>query len=585
MEEYSREETKEALDKIRDFVQANSPVHDINVTDFKISKNLAAGNGFSVVNRANIWKRDRARVSLNLLSNVVNACCQTYSDDPFEFRSDAIEREELALLLGTVLREMATDGISYILAYIDDGMRVQFKRLSNFNVMYGKCDHADGSDCKAVLYVDKEESKERWMKDKLTLSLNKVLELGKDEIMVLTFWEKGESDGVEGVWTYEVKGSKLTGKIFQPLSRIPVVRFYGKEVFMETWTTWRGFYYQVKDILLTMDYTLSLIQEKIATAPNHLYVIAQEVLGDNLDNWNRLNDIPKAFLAYKSILNVPGSNGDNQVIQLPPPQPNNFVLGIEPLIENYNFHLNLLNQTIGNIAGMSQASETAEAVLLRKENKISAVNELVKNLLDSSYEIASLIRDYTGREVEIVNSIFEKAKNEKDSAMIYNFLSFCQQNELAKFTAPLLVSKMDLTEEEKGMLINGIAESYKPPEAMMKMQGDMEMLSKQNQALSDALRQSQSDIQAQVASAQIRERGLYERKLVDAELKARELELKVAELSMKMKEKGMDARQEAIDTSIDIEKMNNDFDLAQRKIALDAQKIQLENIDKIGAMP
>jgi len=538
----------------------------------KYQKNLSAGNGFTIVNKANTWKRERARVSLNLLANVVNAACYSFNEDPFEFipkdsqDEPNFEREELSFVLGSSLRETAVDGISYILTSYDaEENKITFKRLNNFNVMFGQGDRADGKDVKQALYIDKRPSKERWNKSNtLYVKLNSVLELKKDEIAVLTYWKLDEG----GVHTYQIEGNKVVSHVFQELSRLPIVRFYGKETFLESWNTWRGFYYQVKDILLTMDYTLSLIQEKIATAPNHLYTIAQEVLGANLDNWANLAGLPKAFLAYKAIHVVNAGTGDPQVMQLPPPEPNNFVIGIEPLIANYEFHLNLLNQTIGNIAGTPQANETAEAVLLRKENKISSVNELIKNLLDSSYEICTLIEDFSGVKMEIQNSLFEKAKREKEQAQIVNFLTFANTNPLAKFTAPVLIKKMELSDDDKTQLIQGLADAMLPTPELVEAQAQLQEAQQQIGQLNIQLEQAQAAIEAQLATAQIKEKGLVERKMMD-------VQVKIAELQQKY---GADNEQ----LNLDLIKLQQDFDLKSAEIALKASQQNADIINTVA---
>lgn len=431
--------------------------------------------------------------------------------------------------------------------------------------MFGQGDRADGKDVKQALYIDKRPSKERWNKSNtLYVKLNSVLELKKDEIAVLTYWKLDEG----GVHTYQIEGNKVVSHVFQELSRLPIVRFYGKETFLESWNTWRGFYYQVKDILLTMDYTLSLIQEKIATAPNHLYTIAQEVLGANLDNWANLAGLPKAFLAYKAIHVVNAGTGDPQVMQLPPPEPNNFVIGIEPLIANYEFHLNLLNQTIGNIAGTPQANETAEAVLLRKENKISSVNELIKNLLDSSYEICTLIEDFSGVKMEIQNSLFEKAKREKEQAQIVNFLTFANTNPLAKFTAPVLIKKMELSDDDKTQLIQGLADAMLPTPELVEAQAQLQEAQQQIGQLNIQLEQAQAAIEAQLATAQIKEKGLVERKMMD-------VQVKIAELQQKY---GADNEQ----LNLDLIKLQQDFDLKSAEIALKASQQNADIINTVA---
>lgn len=520
--EINEEEEKEIVKEVKDFIDSRSKFHSIDVEDFKVSKNYSSGNSFSIVNKSNIWKRDRANVSANILEPIVNSVVYRFTEDPFDFTGSGFEKEELVFQLSSCLREACIDGVAYLLtAQTEEG--VNFSRLNNFNTLYGECVYADGKDVQQVVFVDKEKCEEGKRPDKTGISehLETVLNFENDEIPVMTYWKKTDT----GVITYEIKGSKVTNKTEQNLPRIPVVRIYGKEMFIEYERNWRGFYYIVKKILLTIDYELSLIQERIACAPTEAYLVASESLGKNLEDWTKINDIPKAFRAYNA-LSVTGT-------PLPPPIQNSFILGIEELILSVNKHQDLVSVILGNQSGENVGNETAEAVLLRRENKNTAVNELLKNLLDSSWEIAGIISAFTGQETLIENGIFVKAKRDEDLEKLVAFGNIIHSNATLAAMKPLLIKKMSLSEEDSAELAILLNNAGQPNPELLEAQAKLQQASAEISNLQNALKQAIANNEAQLAAAQLRYQSDMEKKQLDYELKLKDQQLKEKELELK----------------------------------------------------
>jgi len=521
------DEEKKILKKISDFIDNKSDIHSINVTDFKISKNLSSGNGFSVVNKANIWKQERAKVSVNILEPVLNAISFKFTDDPFDFKTEAnLDHPELTSILGSTLREICTDGISYVLTYMNEDGSIGFDRLNNFNVLYGDCKKADGADATECLYVDKEriEGNSRASRVGLSKTIQNILNLKQNEVQIMTYWLK---TGTDEVTTYEIRGNKITNKVIQVLSRLPVVRFYGKKVWIEYEDGYRGLYYMVKDLLLTMDYEMSLIQEKIATAPTELYIVAQESIGENLQDWTRLNDIPRAFRAYKSYDPKTGR-------EIPAPIPNNYVLNLTEHIESFNLCNLKVNEILGNIGAEVSKNETAEAVLMRRENKNTAVNEMLKNLLDSSHEIAKLITDFSEMPCEITDGIFVKSKNLQD---IQNIMMVAQQAEASpviRAALPLIIKKMDLAPDditEFGYLLTQ-AGNIPTQEQVDELTAQLEQLNATLQEKEAQITQLNANVEAQMAKAQIEAQSRIEREMILNDRQMQRLQLDLYKIQM-----------------------------------------------------
>jgi hypothetical protein len=529
-------EEKEIKDKLKEFAENYRTEHSTNVMDFKVSKNLAAGNGFQIYNAGTIWNKDRARVCVNLLEPVVNSVVYKFTENPFDFVPQGqfpfeTDWSELKFQLGSCLRDAVIDGISYLLVYKKEE-EIKYTRLNNFNVIFGECDYSDGEDVKEAVYVDKRDTGKKQTKTEMFATFENILDLKKNDIPVVTYWFK-EGDGVR---TVKFEGDEIVSNVFQEIKHIPIVRIYGKEVPINFKKNWRGLYYLVKDLLRTIDFEMSLVQERIATAPNHAYWIAEETLGNNLEEMSKLNDIPTAFKTYKA------TNPNNPGVILPPPQKNDLATNVMDLMQSYEMHKATVYEILGTVAGEEKGNETAEAVLLRRETKDTAVNDLIKNLLDSAHQLCEILFDFTGVKVNVQSDLFAKARQNEELQKIIALTQFISQNKMAYTVTPVLISKLDVDEKSKQMLIQLLSQEKEEGEDQNQM---IEMLKMENQQL-------RADKEAQVVAAQINREAQMATKTLDAQIKQEELRLKWAELGMQQEGEKIKLAQEA-------EKIQNDL--------------------------
>jgi len=537
-------EEKELKKKLKEFGLDYQKEHSNNVMDFKTSKNLAAGNGFNIANYGTIWNKDRAQVCVSgsIMEPIVNSVCFKFNESPFDFIPKSreglalpykIDFAELKFQLGSCLRDAVQDGLSYLLVF-KKGDEIKFSRLNNFNVIFGDCDYSDGEDVEEVVYVDKRDTGKKQRKTDMAVVFDTVLNLNQTEIPVVTYWYKKDGQ----VCTAKLEGDTVVEHKTQEISKIPIVRIYGKEIPSSSFKkTWRGVYYLVKDVLRTMDFEQSLIQERIATAPNHLYWIAEESLS-NPEQLSKVNDFPVAYKTYKA------TNPTNPQANLPAPIPNDLSTNISDLVQSFQSHKDLIYQTLGSIAGETPGNETAEAVLMRRENKDTAVNEMLKNLLDSSHQVADVIKNFTGVEVMVTSDIFDKAKQNDELQKIVALTQFLNGNPHAYSITPVLVSKLDVDEKSKQMIIQLLGQDKEGNE-QSKM--EVEMLKMENQQL----RASQ---EAQVAAAQINAQASIAKANIDAQMKAEDLKFKYAELQQQGEAEGMKLAQNAQKIADDYEK-------------------------------
>jgi len=566
--EKSQEDDEEILESVKKFASDYTDRHKRDIEDFKLSKNISSGNGFTT--KTNVRRRfsDKALVAVNLLEPVVNTVVHEFTSNPFDFETQAnVDLQELKFQLGTCLREVCIDGLSYLLTY-KEKEKIKFLRLNNFNVVYGPCEYSDGSDAKECVYIDKK----RYPKDKNLERkrskwdgmFDKVLKLKSEEGIVLTYWRK-EGDYVN---TYMIENGEIVQRTRQELPRLPIVRLYGKEVFLDTERNWRGFYYSVAKIMENIDIKKSYIKERIFTAPNYPWLFPEESVED-VKRMSEINDIPKAFMTYKALSTAsPGT-------LLPAPIPVKFDTGVMELEATVDKDIEIVMNILGVSAGQSPANETAEAVLLRREKKDTAVNEMIKNLLDSSYEVAEIITALSGgMEVKIQSDIFEKAKQNEDLQKIIALTTLLNNNPQAMAILPVIISKLDLPMSEKETIL-----------ALYSQERDSGTSTSQEiEMLKQEITQLRANNEAQMATAQMDAQSRIETKRIEALMKDAEIQIKMKELQLKEAELLMqnnrlegqlqeEAARNAEKNALEAAKHASDAEAQRIKLAQEATKI------------
>lgn len=555
---------EEILQKLRLFTDRYQKTHSLNVTDFKVSKNMSSGNGFTTVQEGSIWNQDRAKVSVNLLEPAVNSIVYKFTDSPFDFKTDApINLPELKFQLSSALREAVIDGLSYILVYKENDV-IRFNRLKNFNVIYDDCEYPNGKDAKEVVYIDKKKvPRDKYKKSDIGVALTTVLNLTKYEVPVITYWVKDEN----GVTTYKIENEEVISTVTQPIDKIPIARVYAKEVFINYERNWRGLYYSVNKILQTIDFEMSLVQERIATAPNHKYWIAEESLGKDTEQYSKVNDIPTAYKTYKATNPlVPG-----EILQ--PPTRNDESTNLSDLLEAFGVHRDIISYILGTISGEERGTETAEAVLLRRESKDTAVNDLIKNLLDSAHLIADIITQFTGIEVTVASDIFTKAKTAMELEKMLAFCNYINNNPQAYAIAPVLIQKLDVDLTTQQTMLTLLEQSKVESQ---ETQQKLEMLEFENKQL-------RANAESQLITAKVEQESRLATKQMDMAMKEEELKLEYAKLQVQREQiinkesidgiKAMaDIEAKEVNLALEAQKIRNDFDVKAGKLTLDAQK-------------
>jgi len=497
----------------------NQTVFSQDKEDFQRSKNFASGNGFYAID-TKVWAKNRAKVFADFISSEVEGIVALLELAPPEITNFEFDRK----MLQDVLREMLQDGKSYILAY-NKGSQLKIKTLSNLQTYINE----DFTKAVHVSRITKEAAEEKGVSfretDKTLIdSFSSTLDISKDETYLLTYYEKTK-DGVE---ISEFIGKEQAGKTVKlNLRYLPIIAFLGKRQQVNNRPNYRGIYYKAKDILITIAFLLSYLQEKIASAPNVKFLVPEEALGDNTKQWEEINGEPKAFLTYKARdpLDLGGTN-------LPPPIPQEGI-PISEIIQLLNICFEILRNIMGSdVAGVGKSHETAESVLLRREKKDASGNAYIRSLLSGMEVLAKVLTDYyallgTPAECEVVDRYFVKMKQNRERETI---MSLMQIAEKSPAFAAILAEKTDLDETTQQQVIAATnvqnlltqAQTWQQQlqqnaQVIQTLQQQVDALSKQNTELEN------SKIQ-EVQSAQIRAEVELQKTLIQNETEILKLE-------------------------------------------------------------
>lgn len=499
--------------------------------DFLRSKNFASGNGFYSVS-SKVWSTQRARIYADFISPVVTGIVAMLELAPPEITGFEFDRK----ILSDVLRELLCDGKSFILAY-NKGDKLKIKKLSNLQTYMSE----DFSKAIHVSKITREKAEARGIKfggaDKILIdAFASTLEVGKNETYLLTFYEKTES----GVEVSEFIGKEQAGKTAKlNLRHLPVVEFFGELTQVNNRPNHRGIYYKARGIITQISFLLSYIQEKTATAPNVQFLVAEETMGDNTQQWTELNGEPKAMLTYKSRDTLDG--GANAY---PPPMPLSQDLQLSGVLQILQMNLELLRGIMGgDMAGEGKSHETAESVLLRREKKDASGNAYIRSMLSGLETLAEVLTDYhalLGQPVhcEVVDRYFVKMKQNRDAETI---LSLMQIAAKSPAFAAALAEKTDLDDQTKQQVIaatnvqNLLDKSAEMELQLQQAAAQIQQLQQQLENASKQNMQLENSINAQVWAAQVRAETELQKTLIQNETELLKIQVQKEESAVDFK--------------------------------------------------
>jgi hypothetical protein len=521
-------EDSDILESVRSFIETNESYYKKDRSDFRRSKNLAAGNGwFERLSTA--WGEARSNLTINPLKKIVDSTCNSFLRNPFRFDGLGDDlNEQINKALFHCLRDACNDGLGYLYIYHTDDGAIKFKCLSNIHVMRSR-DRA--------LVIDKKRVKGKSSRlNKSVWNNTDVLSLAADEIPVVTYFEL--KDGTVSI--YRIENDEITARTSLELPVLPIIRVKGKLVKLKNEDHYRGYYYEFQDTVAAMNAYMSRAAEMaIAKTP---VIMAEESMPLNAqyqEAWQ--SNEPRNLYLYKGFREVEGFSP----VALPKPDYSPYTQDLATL----NNQITLLSSFIDGLSGMNlqseaAGSETATAVLDRRESRQDAQSELLFYLNNSAHKAARLLEAYISAVgggkpgIKVINRMDMAFRNKNALDLYMSLLS----SNTPKPVAIEWLKLFSCPEEIIGILSRPDAEDPVKDELARKLEEVTAALEAERSRSQLVLLQTQSNMEIEKRKMEIdyelstarlaldsRRLAIEEAKLgIDAQIKQQEIEIKDA---------------------------------------------------------
>lgn len=499
MAKSKKDKQNDLIDRVKCFMKDNQDTFNINKDDIKVSRRVVSGLGFGEKDRE-IWGKNKAEVTINVLRPIINKLVSSYDANPFQLdltskiQMDitAIKRifeitqkeNDFNVLISNALRETASDGLSYLLAYHEfegDQVKINIKRLNNQSVFFpDDCKEANGSDAKMVVHadtMDKDTARDEYGLADYELRQQDILNGfdvidNKNQCGLITVYEKI----TDGVKVSKIVHSKVVDETILPIKNIPIIRFYGDKVTLDNKDNWRGLYWFVRDQLRTMNFNASLQLQRIATAPTFRWWRPIESLSTNDASLANMNGPPKPFMTYKAF--------DQSGKQVPAPTDVNVTSDITDVTQMIISLQKLVSDILGDVGnGEIAGNPTAEQILFMQSNNDASISGYIRNTKDSAVQLGRTIIQLIAMtfdginaesiEVNAVNGPIVSNTKDKNLRKLLAFTQVITSNPEAAKLAPVIIENLDIDEKAKQFLMMQYGQNQQqaqiPPQVQQQM--------------------------------------------------------------------------------------------------------------------
>jgi hypothetical protein len=252
---------------------------------------------------------------------------------------------------------------------------------------------------------------------------------------------------------------------------------------------------------------VSLVEEKIVTAPQHKYWVGASLAANSqfMKNLRNSNIGPSAAMVYPD----EGPSG-----RLEPPTPNTLGIGAEEPTAIVDTYVGLISTALGDIgAEESPRGSTAEEVLYRRENQLAAYNKYIFSANIAAKHIASVIEDLLQIEVDVVGGPYESIKNQDVVQKIMSFAEYANNNPAY---AALTIPYIDVPAEVQTQLAQSI--EFNPQQMALDLQQAQELANTLAPQLEQA-QQEAMDAQKALEDYRVQQQIEVERIRLDYEAK------------------------------------------------------------------
>ncbi|HQB64858.1 MAG TPA: hypothetical protein PK616_03120 [Fibrobacteraceae bacterium] len=603
---------KSTIEKLKDLFTNRSKYFELDKRGIDLARNVLSGNGWTEDDKK-FFGEFKQNINIPLLSSWINEVKATYTNDPFAIGltcdvkdisnikrlfENVLKENNIEDLMAESLEEILGTGLDYVLVtpkIVDPNYNLQTIELRRIDarkviVDYGESRTMD--DVQNALIVDIESHNkvisDYGLEERVVRMLAKSkhsfsdLDIDYDssyQILVGTMYEMVEG----GCKISKIIGDEVVKESKLIVSRIPLVRFTGLAVQLDGVKHFRGVYNRVADLWKMINYSLSEVQYRIATAPSEDYI------GD-----------PRGFLPYQDYFNR--DNGSKiKPYQKFDADGNDLgdlkEVNRTPQISAYMDAVNVLRVIVSDSLGSTNANplpnETAESVLTRKNTKqatvnefmhllqvsIKAVGELILELLPTVYDVpiidamGNLVReavtDIVDIDVEVSDGPVQaslRLNQMQQAVAMFQMATAAQVPGAYQKFLPMIIELSELDVNYKQYLLQQLAGEL-PVEAQQQLQQKDQIIAQANQQI-EALQKNVAALQTELNEF-----------VDDSEIKLRIAQMD-NETKIFLKRMELAASNEEL-----LAKLQADFMSQQAKLQMELAKKRLDLASKVPEVP
>ena len=402
------------VDRVRDLISDRSAYSERDKDDIDLARSALSGWGFSEDDRA--VRGNKPEITVPVLNTWINQVISAYTASPFgvglENNNNQVlgkifedTQHDIVDISNEMLQNMLGVGFGYVLIETDivnsemGWQKPVLKAVDPRKVIVDYCEDDTLSDCECAVVVDiisKKTAKARFGLDDYQLRGNKdilssyALEMDtKNQCSISNVYEKVEG----GVRITKIVYDNVVEQTTWPLSRLPLVRFYGNDCWIDNQLHYRGVWQTIYDLWMKLNYSESEIQARMATCPSGWWYGDPKSIAEN----------PEAFATGADVNFYPVTGWDKEKeigVQLM-----NKVLGLAELEGTSNATMTMIQNVLGSITPEVKANETAESILMKKGNAEATVNKYLVNLKNSLKAMGGVL-------LELIQVIYDEPRTE-----------------------------------------------------------------------------------------------------------------------------------------------------------------------------
>lgn len=537
-------------ERLRSLFDEQGTYHSRDISDLDSARAALSGFGFDENDRE-MWGEMKPEVTIPVLDAWINQTVAGYTNNPFglglktsgprditslRFVFDHIQdSNNLTDLISEEFSNVLGPGYTYLLVgseIVDPELNLQdvtIKSLDPRKVIVGYSEDPELDDCPILAFYDvmtKDQAMQKYGLEysdirgsgRDVLSGFDVIEDSRTQCSVVSVYEKTP----EGVMITKIVHNTIVAQTMLALSRIPVVRLYADDCWIEKICHYRGVYQKVIDLWKFANYNMSLAQFRVANAETANWIVDPKSIANNVEDWESGSD---------SV--TKGANTYDGTKEFRPPTQVDKTVGVAELMNAAQTVQAQIKDLLGNPIGEGKQNQTAEEVLARKATSEASVSKYLSNLKRSMKSLGRSILDYiaicydvpriindqqippidtTGVQITVDGGPLAASQKQKVVQQILLLNDMALKSGIQGYTQkvlPAIINNSDIPQNEKQLLLQAAMPEGQPPlppqvlQQMQQKDAQLKQAQADIAALQQALFELQNDSRAKILIAQM----------------------------------------------------------------------------------